>query len=97
MAARPLRTSSSSRNSLRAADLADAVQRLPHRDPADRGGDVVGRHRLDQRRREVDRAVDVLGAAPEVTDLVAEGETLTFQFGGDDRRLAELLRRLVEQ
>ena len=46
---------------------------------------------------EVDRAVDVLGAAPEVTDLVAEGETLTFQFGGDDRRLAELLRRLVEQ
>jgi hypothetical protein len=43
---------------VRPADLADPVQRLAHRDAPDPGGDVVGRHRLDQGGREADLPVD---------------------------------------
>ena len=40
---------------LRAGDLDDAVDRRADRDPADRRGDVVGRHRLEQHRRQPHR------------------------------------------
>src|SRR5688500_3769423 len=43
---------------LRAADLADPVQWRPHRDASHARGNVVGRDRLEQRRRQTHLAVD---------------------------------------
>src|SRR6478735_7552426 len=74
---------------LRAAGLDDPVDRLAARGPADGRGDVVGRHRLEVRLRQVDLPVDGGG----VGDRREELEEL----GGADDRVGEdgLLEELI--